>query len=97
MNHSCKPTLVFDVEKMEARTTERGLKEGEKLSFFYPSTEWRMDRGFECECGEEGCLGMVEGAEKLAERFGAVEAAEKWWFNTWVKEKMGEAQRERGL
>lgn len=40
----------------------RDLAPGEELTFFYPSTEWKFDREFECGCGEEGCLGMIGGA-----------------------------------
>ena len=50
-NHSCDPSLVFDTARMEARVVdERALRVGDELTFFYPSTEWEMDRPFECQC-----------------------------------------------
>jgi len=31
----------------------------------YPSTEWSMDRGFDCICQSENCLGYIQGASHL--------------------------------
>lgn len=41
-NHSCDPSLVFDMGKMEVRVGDRALKKGDDLTFFYPSTEFDM-------------------------------------------------------
>ncbi|RYP10909.1 hypothetical protein DL764_000345 [Monosporascus ibericus] len=68
INHSCAPTLEFDMERMEVRVAHgRDLRKGDVLTFFYPSTEWTMAQPFECWCGagEGKCLGRVEGAAKL--------------------------------
>ncbi|RYP67453.1 hypothetical protein DL771_007231 [Monosporascus sp. 5C6A] len=68
INHSCAPTLEFDMERMEVRVAhDNDLKKGDVLTFFYPSTEWMMAQPFECWCGagEGKCLGRVEGAAKL--------------------------------
>lgn len=54
----------------------RELKVGDQLTFFYPSTEWEMARGFECACGEEGCLGTIRGARWLSG-----ETLGRWWVN----------------
>ena len=43
----------------------RGLKAGEELTFFYPSTEWDMDQGFDCFCGSKVCLGYIGGAKHM--------------------------------
>ena len=43
----------------------RGLKVGEEMTFFYPSTEWDMDQGFDCFCGSEVCLGYIGGAKHM--------------------------------
>lgn len=79
---------------MEVRVARgRELKEGDALTFFYPSTEWRMDGQFECLCGGEKCLGMVKGAEDLSR-----EDLEKggWFVNEYiwelVKERDGEGK-----
>src|SRR6266511_1190557 len=57
VNHSCVPNLVWDLAKMEIRVAGKedggdghGLREGEELSFFYPSSEWDFEQGFECKC-----------------------------------------------
>ncbi|SAM03123.1 hypothetical protein [Absidia glauca] len=43
MNHSCDPTMHFDVDTM-AIVALRSLKPGDELTFFYPSTEWDMGK-----------------------------------------------------
>ena len=68
MNHSCAPSLEVDTQKMEVRVArDRELKEGDDLTVFYPSTEWKFDRPFDCLCGEgKGvCVGAVSGAEGI--------------------------------
>jgi len=67
-NHSCAPSLEFDMGKFEVRVArDRDLKEGDALTFFYPSTEWDMAQPFRCECaaGEGRCLGWIKGAAWL--------------------------------
>jgi hypothetical protein len=65
LNHSCDPNTVIDTC---ARTVvaARDIKGGEVLSFFYPSTEWEMDRPFVCECGARDCIKIVAGARHLS-------------------------------
>ncbi|KAI5245559.1 hypothetical protein E4T43_03113 [Aureobasidium subglaciale] len=80
LNHSCAPSLEIDTEKMQVRVArDRELKVGDALSFFYPSTEWEMDRGFECLCGEEGCVGQVKGAKDMSK-----EELNKWFINGYI-------------
>ncbi|EME82606.1 uncharacterized protein MYCFIDRAFT_163973 [Pseudocercospora fijiensis CIRAD86] len=57
---------------------DRDVKPGDALTFFYPSTEWHMDRPFECLCGagDGVCLGTVAGADAIDEK-----GLEKWFFN----------------
>ncbi|KAK4503523.1 hypothetical protein PRZ48_004438 [Zasmidium cellare] len=47
---------------------DKGISPGDALTFFYPSTEWAMDRGFECLCGagKGVCLGQVKGSKEIA-------------------------------
>ncbi|KAF5856989.1 hypothetical protein ETB97_006445 [Aspergillus alliaceus] len=46
-NHSCNPSLVFDMTRFEVRVSEdRPLSVGDELTFFYPSTEWKMVQPF---------------------------------------------------
>lgn len=76
LNHSCNPSLEIDTSTMEIRVAKaKNLNIGDELTFFYPSTEWEMDKPFSCLCGAESrCLGIVTGAadiptEKLSEWF----------------------------
>ncbi|CAG8009699.1 unnamed protein product [Penicillium salamii] len=68
-NHSCAPTLNFDMHRMEVRVVDtRPLKAGDALTFFYPSTEWEMDQAFQCTCGagEGNCRGWISGAKTMS-------------------------------
>ena len=65
INHSCSPNVFFDVSKMEIRALEK-IQAGEELTFFYPSTEWKMEDPFDCLCGSAKCLSRIEGAYKLS-------------------------------
>ncbi len=66
-NHSCDPSLVFDMERFEVRVApDRPLKVDDPLTFFYPSTEWEMAQPFDCTCGAaEKCRGWIGGAKFL--------------------------------
>jgi len=70
MNHSCDPTAYVSLPRgspdhFALRSTPKGLREGEAVTFFYPSTEWDMAQGFKCSCGSEKCLGEIKGAKYL--------------------------------
>ena len=64
LNHSCAPTVRIHVGR-RAVIANRRIRKGEVLSFFYPSTEWRMARPFPCHCGAPGGLTEVRGARDL--------------------------------
>lgn len=71
MNHSCAPTAEMTLYpgapgKWEVRVGARGLKAGDDITFFYPSTEWDMAQGFDCSCGAAECLGRIDGAKSLS-------------------------------
>lgn len=57
---------------------DRDVKPGDALTFFYPSTEWHMDRPFDCLCGagEGVCLGEVAGSDKIDPK-----ALDRWFVN----------------
>ncbi|KAI4212942.1 MAG: hypothetical protein LQ351_004468 [Letrouitia transgressa] len=79
INHSCQPSLEFDMVRFEVRVVkDRPLREGDVLSFFYPSTEWRMAQPFNCHCdAPKGiCLKSIEGAETLDDS-----VLGRYWFN----------------
>ncbi len=65
-NHSCEPNCIFDTAAMRVFTV-RAIGASEDLTFFYPSTEWRMASIFTCQCGEPYCLGSISGAHALTQ------------------------------
>ncbi|KAF8972661.1 hypothetical protein BDZ97DRAFT_2003516 [Flammula alnicola] len=72
INHSCEPNVAFDLSSPDqCKWHLRALKDiqpGDTLTFFYPSTEWDMDQPFNCECGTQTCLGMIQGARYLSKK-----------------------------
>lgn len=64
LNHSCRPTTFVDTGALTVHAV-RDIAPGEELTFFYPSTEWDMDRPFDCLCGEPSCINRVAGAKHL--------------------------------
>lgn len=87
-NHSCNPSLNFDMGKMEVRVVDdRDLKVGDQLTFFYPSSEWDMDQPFQCNCGagEGVCKGVIDGAKKMDRK-----DLEGYWLNDHIKELLQE-------
>lgn len=64
INHSCNPNVFFDTQKRVVIAL-RNIEIGEEFTFFYPSTEWSMDRGFDCICQSENCLGYIQGSAHL--------------------------------
>lgn len=67
INHSCDPNVFFDTARMEIRALHP-IAPGDEITFFYPSTEWSMDRAFACGCASRDCLGQVAGADQLDAR-----------------------------
>ena len=64
LNHSCRPNTVFEAESLTLRAI-KNISNGEEITFFYPSTEWILDRPFLCHCGFHECLGLINGAKFL--------------------------------
>ena len=65
LNHSCQPNTFIDTSALAVYAV-RDIAAGEELSFFYPSTEWEMDRPFICLCGAPQCVRLVAGAKYLS-------------------------------
>ncbi|KAK9766323.1 hypothetical protein K7432_004672 [Basidiobolus ranarum] len=63
-NHSCEPSIIFDTTRM-VTVALKDLKEGDELTFFYPSSEWDMAESFSCVCGSSQCIHEVKGAKYL--------------------------------
>ncbi|KAI9772680.1 MAG: hypothetical protein M1840_000275 [Geoglossum simile] len=89
-NHSCAPSLEFDMKKSEIRVArDKDLKVGDALTFFYPSTEFDMAQPFQCECsaGEGNCKGRIAGAGRMAR-----EALEGYWLNEHIEILLAEQE-----
>lgn len=84
INHSCDPNVFFDTDRMEIRAL-RAIAPGDEVTFFYPSTEWSMDRAFECHCGAAGCLGQIAGADSLD-----AAVLVRYRFNRHILDRLGE-------
>ena len=82
INHSCEPNVFF--EPSEGLVTAlRKINIDEELTFFYPSTEWSMDRAFDCICNSEACLGCIQGAAHLPPNILA-----KYKLSKYIKQKL---------
>jgi hypothetical protein len=91
-NHSCDPSVIFDMSKFEIRVVaEKPLKKGDDVTFFYPSSEWNMQQPFECSCGSGTCLRTVRGAKYLDEA-----TLRKYWLNAHI-ERLLEKRRVIGV
>jgi hypothetical protein len=66
INHHCRPNCFFDLRTMQLRAAAP-IREGDELTFFYPSTEWAMSEAFECHCGSAHCHGRIQGAAYLSD------------------------------
>lgn len=66
INHSCDPNVFFDTSLMQLVALKE-LRAGDEMTFFYPSTEWKMTQSFNCYCGSSNCLGDIRGAFYLSD------------------------------
>jgi hypothetical protein len=82
INHSCDPNVVFDTKKGVVMAIKK-IARGEEFTFFYPSTEWSMDRGFDCLCGSEDCLGYIQGAAHLP-----LKVLTKYQLSQYIQQKL---------
>jgi hypothetical protein len=80
MNHSCQPNTIIDTSSLTIRAI-RDIAVGEDLSFFYPSTEWEMDRPFVCLCGTPQCIRLVAGAKYLS-----IDVLRNYFINQHIRE-----------
>ncbi len=80
LNHSCQPNTLVDTTAFTL-TAARDIAAGEELNFFYPSTEWEMDRPFVCLCGAPQCIRLVAGAKYLA-----VDTLSRYFINEHIRQ-----------
>lgn len=82
INHSCDPNVFFDTTTMKLVALKE-LRPEEELTFFYPSTEWKMTQRFSCYCGSHQCLGNIKGAAYLTK-----EAQDKYRFTDFIQQQL---------
>ncbi|TLS30684.1 hypothetical protein PpBr36_03166 [Pyricularia pennisetigena] len=85
INHSCDPSLIFDTANLAILVGPKGIRAGEELTFFYPSTEWHMAQPFACLCGAASCRGTISGAEAMS-----APDLEGVWLNGFIREMLEE-------
>lgn len=68
-----------------------GLREGDELSFFYPSSEWDMAQPFDCLCKQAECHGTISGAKNMS-----AEVMSKYWLNSHIEELLQEQAAAHG-
>ncbi|KAI1494445.1 hypothetical protein F5X96DRAFT_560409 [Biscogniauxia mediterranea] len=90
INHSCEPSLIFDTANLNIIAGPKGLRPGDELTFFYPSTEWSMAQPFDCLCGAPSCRGRIAGARDMAPaQLSGV------WLNGHIRELKEEQQKQQ--
>jgi len=82
INHSCNPNVFFNTTTMQLVALKE-LQPEEEMTFFYPSTEWKMTQSFSCYCGDAGCLGEIKGAAYLTK-----EAQEKFRLTDFIQQQL---------
>ncbi|CAI7658069.1 unnamed protein product [Penicillium viridicatum] len=89
-NHSCRPSLIFDMSRFEVRVADdRPLAIGDELTFFYPSTEWEMVQPFQCNCGAQGkCRGLISGAANLE-----TSILSQYWLNQHIRDLLQDREQ----
>ncbi|KAG5983056.1 hypothetical protein E4U55_000898 [Claviceps digitariae] len=87
INHSCEPSLIFDMASMNILAGPKGLQPGDELTFFYPSTEWTMAQPFTCLCNHPSCRGVISGAKDMDPS-----KLEGTWLNPHIRELLEQKQ-----
>lgn len=82
INHSCEPNVFFNTTTMQLVALKE-INAEEEMTFFYPSTEWKMTQSFNCYCGSPACIGEVKGAAFLSK-----EAQEKYQFTDFIQQQL---------
>jgi hypothetical protein len=80
LNHSCQPNTRIDATALQV-VALCDIAAGEELNFFYPSTEWEMDRPFICLCGSPQCVRLVAGAKYLS-----IDTLSRYFINQHIRD-----------
>ena len=86
-NHSCDPNVFFDTTSMKM-VALKAIKPEDEMTFFYPSTEWKMIQPFHCYCGSVHCLGDIKGAAYLTKA-----SQEKYRLTDFIQQQLGKRRR----
>ncbi|KAJ4299026.1 hypothetical protein N0V90_004270 [Kalmusia sp. IMI 367209] len=78
--------LNCDLVRVNPDLTE-GLKTGDELTFFYPSTEYDMAQPFKCRCQEASCRGTIAGAKDMS-----LDVLHQYWLNPHIEELLRERE-----
>jgi hypothetical protein len=83
-NHSCSPNTFFDTSRLEFIALQN-IEPGDELTFFYPSTEWKMQQPFSCNCNTRNCLGTITGAAFLPSS-----VLKKYWLTDFIQQQLSQ-------
>ncbi|KAI6780299.1 uncharacterized protein J7T54_005401 [Emericellopsis cladophorae] len=82
---SLSKVTILDTANLEILAGPKGLKPGDELTFFYPSTEWDMAQPFDCLCQSASCRGTITGAQGMDPR-----KLEGYWLSGHVRQMLEE-------
>lgn len=82
INHSCNPNVFFNTTTMQL-VALKDIGTEEEMTFFYPSTEWKMTQSFNCYCGSNQCIGKIRGAAYLSK-----DTFEKYRFTDFIQQQL---------
>lgn len=82
VNHSCEPNVFFNTTTLKLVALKE-IKPQDELTFFYPSTEWKMSQPFQCYCGHPCCQGKIRGAAYLSK-----EARERYQLTDFIQQQL---------
>ena len=87
INHGCEPNVFFNTSTLELIALKE-ISAEEEMTFFYPSTEWKMTQPFKCYCGSTSCIGEIKGAAYLS-----AEQQEKYQLTEFIQQQLAKRKR----
>lgn len=87
INHGCDPNVFFDTSTMQLVALKE-LQPEDEMTFFYPSTEWKMTQAFDCFCGSPHCIGEIRGAAYLSKQL-----QEQYRFTDFIQQQLSKQKR----
>jgi hypothetical protein len=87
INHGCDPNVFFDTSAMQLIALKE-IQPEEEMTFFYPSTEWKMNQSFQCYCGSQDCIGEIKGAAYLSQSL-----RRKYRMTDFIMQQFGKMKR----